>query len=93
MKSQDPDMYSDGCDFITYSAVFGYIRKKKASPCCEACQHGSVMKQEKFKGSLQISGCVCCESALKTTLYINVQWHELKRGKWYQRRIEGQVGG
>lgn len=26
MKSQDPDMYQDGCDFITYSVVFGYIR-------------------------------------------------------------------
>lgn len=33
MKSQDPDMYQDGWDFITYSVVIGNIRrKKKASP-------------------------------------------------------------
>lgn len=69
MKSQDPDMYQDGCDFITYSVVLGYLGEKKASPCCEACQRSSVMRQRKFKGSLQISGCICCESIKEHTLY------------------------
>ncbi len=27
MKSQDPDMYKDGCDVITYLFVFGCMRK------------------------------------------------------------------
>lgn len=43
MKSQGPDMYQDGCDFIIYSVVFGYIRKKKhlplARPGSIPCEH------------------------------------------------------
>lgn len=85
MKSQDPDMYEDGCDLIKYSAVFGYIRKKTyllfAGPV--------IAVQRRFKGSFQNSAYICCESIKKHIFY---PCPVALRGKSV-RRIGGWGGG
>lgn len=108
MKSQDPDMYQDGWDFITYSVVIGNIRrKKKASPPPPFLSRPVIIVQSWGGGSLKAllrsRGWICCEGIKDCALYLcpvaprRRQWGFTREtdseGKKCHRRIGGQGGG
>lgn len=68
MKSQDPDMYEDGCDLIKYSAVFGYIRKKKRISFLQGLSL-------RFRGGLKDLFRTLPTFVVRATFFIHVQWH------------------
>ena len=101
MKSQDPDMYQDGWDFITYSVVIG--KKKKAPFLSRPVIIVQSWGGGSLKALLRSWGWICCEGIKDCALHLcpvaprRRQWGFTREtdseGEKCHRRIGGQGGG